>query len=123
MPTFSLPVIALYSGDTYQLFASTDSLTAPAFSQVVTIGPSAGLQPKGIATWAIDFATSPTDSLIIYGSNTQPSSTAAQNGRALYTSTNTQHDSYTDNLAFTFYWCELVSQSGGGAVTVAVHVG
>lgn len=123
MPTFSLPVIALYSGDTYALFSSSDTLSAPAYSQVVTLGPSAGLQPRGIATFTIDFATSPTDSLIIYGSNTQPTSTAAQNGRALYTSTNTQHDSYTDNLAFTFYWAELASQSGGGAVTVTVHVG
>lgn len=121
MPLFSLPVIALYSGDSYSLFTSSDSLTAPAYSQVVTI-LAAGLQPRGVATWTMNFASAPTAVVTIYGSNTQPSSSAAQNGVALYTSTNTQHDSYTDNGAYTFYWAELVSQSAGGAVTVAVHV-
>jgi|HubBroStandDraft_2_1064218.scaffolds.fasta_scaffold27540_2 hypothetical protein len=123
MPTFSLPVIALYPGDTYSLFSSSDTLTAPAFSQVVTVGPGAGLQPRGLATWTINFASASTDVVKIFGSNTQPTSTAAQNGVLLYTSTNVQSDNYTDNLAFTFYWCELVSQSGGGALTVALHVG
>ena len=123
MPIFSLPVIALYPGDTYSLFSASDTLTAPAYSQVVTIGPSAGLQPRGIATFQGNFATSPTAEWIIYGSNTQPTSTAAQNGTVLYTSSNKQADNYTDNLAFTFYWAELVSQSGGGALTLTVHVG
>lgn len=122
MPTFSLPVIALSPGDTYALFSSADSLTPPAFSQVITI-TSAGLQRRGVATWTTNFASSPTAVVKIFGSNTQPTSTAAQNGALLYTSTNTQSDNYTDNLAFAFYWCELISQSGGGALTVSVHIG
>lgn len=123
MPTFSLPVIALYPGDNYSLFSTADSLTAPAFSQVVTIGPAAGQQPRGNITFTINFASSSTDVVKLFGSNTQPTSTAAQNGVLLYTSTNLQSDNYTDNVAFAFYWAELVSQSGGGALTVAVHVG
>ena len=122
MPTFSLPVIALYPGDTYSLFSTSDTLTAPAYSQVVFID-AAGLQPRGLATWTINFASSPTAVVKIFGSNTQPTSSAAQNGVLLYTSTNTQSDNYTDNVAFAFYWAELVSQSGGGALSLQVHVG
>jgi hypothetical protein len=122
MPLFTLPTIALYSNDSYSLFSSADSLTAPATSQVVTIA-IAGQQPRMNATWTVDFASSPTAVVEIFGSNTQPTSAGPQNGTLIYTSTNTQHDNYVDNSTFTFYWAQLISQSGGGKLTVIVHVG
>ena len=121
MPLFSLPVIALYPGDTYALFAATDTLAGGSNSQVIT-NVAAGLQPRGLITFQWSFASSPTAVVEIFGSNVQPT-TAPQKGTILYTSTNTQNDSYTDNLAFAFYWAQLVSQSGGGALTLTVHVG
>ena len=122
MPQFSLPVIALYSKDNYTLFASTDSLTAPAYSQVVAIG-IAGQQPRGVMTFQMGWASVPTAVATIYGSNTQPTASGPPaNGVVLYTLTNTQNGNYTDNLAFAFYWVELVSQSAGGALTVTVSV-
>lgn len=122
MPLFSLPVIALYPKDNYTLFASTDTLTAPAVSQAVTFS-TPGSQPRGLVTFQTNFASAPTAVVEIFGSNSQPTSSAPQNGVILYTSTNTQADVYTDNSAFMFYWAKLVSQSGGGALTVTVSVG
>lgn len=122
MPTFTLPVVALYSKDSYTLFASTDTLAAGNNSQIIAIG-TAGPVPRGVMTFQGDFASAPTAQWIIYGSNTQPTSAGPQNGVALYTSSNKQHDNYTDNLAFIFYWAQLVSQSAGGALTLTVHVG
>ena len=122
MPIFSLPVIALYPKDSFTLFAATDTLAAGNNSQVITIGAT-GPVPRGVMTFQGDFASSPTAVWEILGSNTQPTSSAPQNGVVLYTSTNMQHDNYTDNVAFTFYWAQLVSQSGGGTFTLIVHVG
>jgi hypothetical protein len=122
MPLFSLPVIALYPKDSYTLFSASDTLAATNVSQVITIG-APGPVPRGVMTFQMDFASSATAVVEILGSNTQPTSSAPQGGVVLYTSTNMQHDNYTDNVAFTFYWAELVSQSGGGALTLTVHVG
>lgn len=123
MPLYSLPVIALYPKDSYTLFSASDTLVAGSNSQIITIG-AAGPVPRGVMTFQGDFASSPTAAYEILGSNTQPTATAPDpNGTVLYTSTNKQHDNYTDNLGFTFYWAQLVSQSGGGALTLTVHVG
>src|SRR5580658_1822232 len=121
MPLFSLPVIALYSKDNYALFSASDTLSAGSLSQVVAIG-IAGQQPRGVLTFQGNFASATTAVVEIFGSNTQPTSTAPQNGTVLFTATNLQTFNYTDNLAFAFYWAELVSQSGGGALTLMVSV-
>ena len=68
---------------------------------------------------SINFASSPTDVVKIYGSNIAPTAAGVDpNGFLLYTSTNTQADQYEDGNAFIFYWAHLTSQSGGGTLTV-----
>lgn len=108
-------------GDTISLFAATDTLTAPVNSFVLSVNDSAPFG-RDLITFQGNFASSPTAVWEVYGSNTYPTSSAPQNGVLLYTSTNKQADNYTDNLAFAFYWAELVSQSAGGALTLTAHV-
>jgi len=72
--------------------------------------PVAG-QPN-VIVFAISFATAPTAVVEIQGSND------LVNWNTLYTSTNTSPDYYGDAGGFAFYRALLVSQSGGGAITV-----
>ena len=113
--TYCIPI-----GDMIDLFASTDTLTAPVYSIVTTI-QQPGMQVRGVRQFTINFASSPTAVVKIYGSNIAPTSAGPDpNGFLLYTSTNTQADQYEDGFAYIFYWAELVSQSGGGALTVTM---
>jgi hypothetical protein len=76
---------------------------------------------RGVRQFTINFASSPTAVVKIFGSNTAPTSAGPDpNGFLLYTSTNTQADQYEDGFAYIFYWAELVSQSGGGALSVTM---
>jgi hypothetical protein len=99
-------------GDVVTMFAATDTLTAPATSIQIAPG-QAGAQQVRLLVFTIDFASAPTDSLTIQGSNsiTGP-------WRTLYTSTSTQHDQYADQSGYAFYQAVLASQSAGGACTV-----
>lgn len=72
--------------------------------------PVAG-QPNGIV-FTMSFATSPTAELEIQASND------LVNWVTLYQSIDTSPDSYSDLGQFAFYAAYLVSQSGGGAITV-----
>jgi hypothetical protein len=111
--TYCIPI-----GDSIDLFAAADTLTAPADSIVVCI-QQPGMQVRGVRQFTINFASSPTDVVKIYGSNIAPTAAGVDpNGFLLYTSTNTQADQYEDGNAFIFYWAHLTSQSGGGALTV-----
>jgi hypothetical protein len=125
MPTFAGngPLsVSVCSGSQVTMFDPVnDSLTAPATSRVlapVDSGPVA----RNAIEFQIQFATAPTDVVKIFGSNTPPTSAGPQNGILLYTSTNEQSDNYVDNQAFAFYWGELVSQSGGGALSLIAHI-
>ncbi len=111
--TYCIPV-----GDAIDLFASSDTLTAPVSSIVCCIQqPGPGV--RGVRQFTINFASSPTDVVEVLGSNIAPTSAGPDpNGFVLYTSTSTQADQYEDANAFIFYWAKLVSQSGGGALTV-----
>lgn len=109
-------------GDSPALFATSDSVTAPVFSRVIAIYRAAPPGVKQVA-FQTQFATAPTAVVEIFGSNTPPTSAGPQNGILLYTSTNKQSDSYIDTSGFAFYWAELVSQSGGGALSVQAQVG
>jgi|SRR5580658_1762783 hypothetical protein len=75
--------------------------------------PVAG-QPN-LIVFTISFATAPTDVVNIQGSND------LVNWETLYTSTSTSPDYYGDAGGFAFYRALLVSQSGGGAVTVIAN--
>ena len=105
-------------GDSVQLFSPTDVLVAGNNSIVVCIQqPGPGV--RGVRQFTINFASSPTDVVKIYGSNIAPTAAGPDpNGFLLYTSTNTQADQYEDSFAYIFYWAQLTSQSGGGALTV-----
>lgn len=119
MPSYgSQTPIGLFPGDIpYSLFAA-ETPTAPQASQVIARGPSPSRSDQGI-TFDIEFASSPTDSLQVLGSNVVPkSSFTSGDWNTLYTSSNKQKDSYTDTARFRFYSVYLASQSGGGAVTV-----
>ena len=112
---------AVSSGDTVTLFAAADSLVAG--SQSVVIAPAdSGPVPRGLITFQANFASAPTAVVEIFGSNTPPTAAGPQNGVVLTTFTNAQASNYTDNLAFAFYWAQLVSQSGGGALTLTAHL-
>lgn len=109
------------SGDTVTLFAASDSLTAPAVSTVIAPVDAGPVQRSAI-TFQAHFATSPTASLTIKGSNFPPTSSGPQHGVTIGTAITTQDASVTATEAYAFYWASLDSQSAGGAVTVIAHV-
>lgn len=107
-------------GDSIALFAN-ETLTAPVFSFVVTVQQS-GPIVRGVRQFQINFASSPTAVVKLFGSNTAPTSSGPDAaGTVIYTSTNTQNDYYEDGNAFIYYWAELVSQSAGGKLTVIMN--
>ncbi len=126
MPTFNgnSPLsVSVCSGTTIVLFDPVaDSLTAPVSSRIIAPVDS-GPVARNLITFQIQFtAVSPTDQVLIFGSNTPPTTAGMTNPVTLYTSNNLQSDSYSDNLAFAFYQAKLISQSAGGALSVIAHV-
>jgi hypothetical protein len=120
--------VGIAPGDTIPVFAATDTLAAGSISTV--IAPSSGKQTRGNITWQGNFASSPTAVVTIYGSNNYPTGATGTSAgsvdsgaQSLYTFTNEQSFSQADNSTFAFYWAKLVSQSGGGALTLTAHVG
>lgn len=108
-------------GDTITLFAATDTLTAPAISTVIAPVDGGPVEREAI-TFQAHFASSPTASLTIKGSNFAPTSANPQHGITVGTAITTQDASVTATEAYAFYWASLDSQSGGGALTVIAHV-
>lgn len=111
-------------GDLITLFSPADVLAAGNVSNVI-FPVDSGPVARSAITFQTQFASTPTAVVEIFGSNTPPTQGAGgapQNGVLLYTSTNKQSDSYTDNLAFNCYWMQLVSQSAGGTLTATASV-
>ena len=113
--------IQVQSGDTVTLFAASDSLTAPGVSTVIAPVDAGPVQRSAI-TFQAHFASAPTASLTIKGSNFPPTSSGPQHGITIGTAITTQDASVTATEAYAFYWTSLDSQSAGGAVTVIAHV-
>jgi hypothetical protein len=122
MPTFNQygPLsVQVSPGDTMQLFTA-ETLTAPATSKVYALLDSGAVERRSILFQA-NWATTPTASLVIYGSNTAPTTAGPQNGVALGSAI-TANGVYQDTAGFKFYWATLASQSAGGALTLTGHV-
>lgn len=105
-------VAAVAPGDQYFLW-NAETPTAPQASVAFARQMGPGQTDAGI-TFTISFASAPTDSLVIQGSNVDSDAQY----QSLYTSTNKQLDAYTDTGRWAFYRAKLVTQSAGGAVTI-----
>lgn len=106
---------ALYPGDSLLLF-NAETVAANSESIAFARASSPGGDDAG-STFEIDFAASPTAVVTIQGANTDLDA----NYQTLYTSTNAQHDNYTDNARWEFYRCKVSTYSAGGALTVKVQ--
>jgi len=102
-------------GDQYFLF-NAETPTAPQASVAFSRGSYQPADDAGI-TFQIIFASAPTASVTIQGSNVDSNADYV----VLFTSTNKQFDSYTDTNRFQFYRANLASQSAGGAITVVAQ--
>jgi hypothetical protein len=114
---------SLIPGEVLSLFAA-DSVTAPQASMAVSRGYSPGGFTNFGITFQITFASSPTAVTQILGTNVYQYPGKAfvlTEWTVLYTSTNLQSDSYTDAGASRFYCGYVVSQSGGGAITLTAN--
>jgi len=107
------------SGTTIPLF-NAETLTAPATSPVIA-PVDAGPVERNAITFEATWATAPTASLSIFGSNVAPTVAGPQAGVSLAIMA-AQNGSYTDTNGYAFYWAVLASQSAGGAVSVIAHV-
>ena len=106
---------SLQPGDSYTLF-NAETPTAPQASVAFafSVGPNPGNNSK---TFHIDFASAPTAVVDIQAANADVDADYI----TVYTSTNLQHDAYTDIGTSAFYRAKLASQSAGGAITVTVQ--
>ena len=119
MPLFKSGTTALSIGETFNLF-NADTVASNNNSVVVAIANS-GPVAQNMKTWQVQWASAPTANVLIYGSNTAPTTTP-QNGVLLATIT-TQSGGLVDNSCWAFYWAQVTNYSAGGALTVSVHVG
>jgi hypothetical protein len=111
--------ISVIPGSTVALF-NAETLAAPAVS--VVIAPAdAGPVGRRAIQFSVDFASAPTASVSIWGSNQYPTTTPVA-GVQIGTSITTQHAGMTDTSGFAFYWAQLDSYAAGGALTVSAHV-
>lgn len=120
MPAYGTPqaggvLTSLIPGDPLHYLFNAETLTAPIASIAFSRGTgTADGTPE--MTFQISFVSAPTAVVVIQGSNQDIDALYA----TLWTSTNTQDDNYTDTARWAFYRARLVSQSGGGALTVTV---
>ena len=111
-PNEGLNLAVLIPGDVYFLF-NAETPTAPQASVAFARGLGPNGQ-KGPILFTISFASSPTAVVEIQAADTDLDA----NYQTVFTSTSTQLDNYSDLGLFSFYRAKLVSQSGGGAITV-----
>lgn len=104
---------SLCPGDGPYFLFNAESPTAPQASVAFSRGSYQPADDAGV-TFQIIFASAPTASVTIQGSNVD----TAADYVVLFTSTNKQFDSYTDTARFRFYRSAVASQSAGGAITV-----
>ncbi len=118
MPAYSatLAPTSLGPGDSLYLFAAADTITPPESS--IVVAPVRGAAGCKQLTFQIAFASAPTASVVIQASNVN----ADADFETVWTwSANNQFDNYTDGFAgWLFYRAKVVSQSGGGALSVQV---
>lgn len=112
-PNEGLNLALLIPGDGPYFLFNAETLTPPQASVAFARGLGPNGQ-KGPIVFTISYASSPTAVLVIQGADTDLDADYI----TLSTSTNVQNDFYTDLGLFSFYRAKLVSQSGGGAVTV-----
>lgn len=122
MPLYGAPqsggLTMLSPGEATTLFAAADTITAPQASIAFCRGASPVADDAG-TTFQIEFASSPTDSLEILGSNKAPAASfVVEDWVVLATSSDKESDLYTDTGRWAYYCAYLVTQSGGGACTV-----
>ena len=110
-----LNLTTLMPGESIKLFDGTEAAGASVKS--VAIARSRGVAGYAPVTFSIDFPSSPTDSLLIQGANFD----VEGDYQTLYTSTNKQHDVYTDTGAWLFYRATLSSYSAGSMPIVAAQ--
>lgn len=128
MPLFGIPqaggqLTSVVPGTTLTLFAATDTVTAPQASIAFSRGYSPGAGGFPI-TFQIGFAATPTAVTQILATNVYQYPGKAfvlTDWTVVYTSTNLQTDSYTDIGVSLCYCAYVVSQSGGGAITVVAN--
>ena len=106
---------ALQPGDSMLLF-NAESPTAPQSSIAFAVGYNPGGGGSNPIVFEAVWASSPTATLYIQGSNTD----ADAQYITLGTITNTSPAYYADSGGFAFYRVQLASQSAGGAITVKV---
>lgn len=114
MPQFngfqSSPYVSMVPGESIALF-NVEAVAAGYVSQVIC---RAGIPSgDGAITFDSSFASAPTASVTILGSNFTPTPAGPQNGIVLATIT-TQNTFYTDTNRFAYYWAVVNSYSAGG---------
>lgn len=118
MPNFNglqiPPYTDLRLGEQIYLW-NNESPAAGANSIVITRGESPASN-RGI-TFQLDFASAPTASVTIQGSNFTPPASGPINGITLAT-LNTIDSAYNDTGSYAFYWANIVSVSGGEPLTL-----
>lgn len=112
-PLLTPPYTDLRIGEQIYLW-NAESPAAGANSIVFT----RGLDPGGNKeiTFQGDFATAPTATVTIFGSNFPPTS-APVNGISLATMT-TQNSGYVDTTGYAFYWAQMTTVSAGEPFTL-----
>jgi hypothetical protein len=95
---------------------NAETLATGDASVAINRGPAPGMADQG-TTFQISFASAPTATVIIQGSNVD----LAADYVDLYTSTNKQFDTFTDVTRFAFYRAKMSAYSAGGACTVTVQ--
>jgi hypothetical protein len=110
---------AVYPGDSINLFDETPVLGET--SIVIAPVDSAPFGRKRIS-FTGQFAVAPTATILIYGSNTYPTTAGPQNGQLIGTWTNLLSNSQVDESGFAFYWAVVSAYSAGGNLTLTAHV-
>lgn len=118
MPNFNGLLIPPYTDlrDGEQIFLwNAESPAAAANSIVITRGM--GYDNANGILFQLDFASSPTASVTILGSNFTPPASGPINGITLATLT-TIDSAYQDTNSYAFYWANIVSVSAGEPLTL-----
>lgn len=108
-------ISSVQPGDSYSLFDGTEIPGASIKSAPFSRGESPSGSDQG-STFSMDFVSAPTAVVLIQGANVD----AEANYVTLWTSTNTQHDNYTDTARWAFYRAVLSTYSAGGMPVVRV---
>ena len=96
------------SGDTVPLFATTDVVVTNSISKVIAPVDAGPVSRRAISFACVGFGAT------IFGSNTYPTTSAPQNGVSV--GTPTAGTTYTDTLAYAFYWAVAAAGSPGSVI-------